>query len=99
MKRLTILYREYLERGKCNYYNTKYEYFYCIDYTDRQINNQLEELNKNKRSRLYQIYIDFNLKTKKEKKDFINFFLENYNQTYQIKKLKSEVISIIEEWR
>ena len=98
MKRLTILYREYLERGKCNYYNTKYEYFYLVDYTEVKINKKLEELNKNKISRFYEIYKDFDLKTKKEKKEFISFFLENYNKDYKLKDFKSDIIKIIEEW-
>lgn len=38
MKRITILYREHLERGKCNYYNIQYEYIFLVDYTDNKIN-------------------------------------------------------------
>lgn len=98
MKRLTILYREFLQRGKCNYYNMQYEYIYLVDYTDNKINKKLEELNKNKISRFYKIFEDFNLKTKTGKKEFIKFFLENYNKDYKLKDYKSEVIKIIEGW-
>lgn len=99
MRRLTILYREYLERGKCNYYNTKYDYIYLVDYTDKQISKKLDELNKNKISRFYEIYKDFDLKTKKVQIEFINFFLEKYNKDYKLKDYKSDIIKIIEEWR
>ena len=99
MRRLTILYREHLERAKSNYYNIKYEYIYLVDYTDNKINKKLEELNKNKISRFYKIFEDFNLKTKKGKKEFIDFFLVNYNNDYKLKDYKKDILKIIEKWK
>lgn len=99
MKRITILYREHLERGKCNYYNMQYEYIFLVDYTDNKINKKLEELNKNKISRFYEIFKDFNLKTKIGKIEFIKYYLENYNKYYKLKDYKNDILNMIEEWK
>lgn len=59
----------------------------------------MKKITKNKISRFYKIFEDFNLKTKTGKKEFIDFFLVNYNKDYKLKDYKSEVIKIIEEWK
>lgn len=88
MKRYTILEKHELERGKRGYFNPITRQEILVDKTDKQIEIRLQELNKNARSRFYKIVYDFNLKTKKGIKDYINYMLDNKSLEDNIKILE-----------
>lgn len=96
-KRITIIERTVLNKiGKRFKESTESEIFF--NKTDLKINKELEELNKNKRSRFYSIKYDFKLTTKKGLNDFI-IFLVNAGASYRlydynklIDNLKNEII-------
>ena len=87
MKRYTILEKYELERGKKGYFNPVTRQVILIDKSDKVIEKELQELNKNARSRFFKIAYDFNLKTKKGIKDYINYMLDNSNLEDNIKIL------------
>lgn len=82
MKRITILRRTKTVRDK-GYFKDIDEVIELKDYTDLQIKRRLEELNKNKRSRKYEIFQDFKLNTKKGQ---YLFELYQLNKKYNIKQ-------------
>lgn len=88
MKRFTILEKYELARGKGGYFNPITRQEILIDKTDKQIETRLQELNKNARSRFFKVVYDFNLKTKKGIKDYINYMLDNSNLEDNIKILE-----------
>ena len=87
MKRYTILEKYELERGLGGYFNPVTRQVKLIDKTDKAIEKELQELNKNARSRFFKIAYDFNLKTKKGIKNYINYMLDNNNLDDNIKIL------------
>lgn len=87
MKRYTILEKYELERGKKGYFNPVTRQVILIDKSDKAIEKELQELNKNARSRFFKIAYDFNLKTKKGIKEYINYMLDNNNLEDNIKIL------------
>lgn len=96
MKRVIIISRNVLERGKCGYFNSNKEYEILIDLTDKKINEKIQELNKNKRSRFYEKEVDFNLETIKGKKEFINYIIDNHKNMKELEKYFNKFISIFE---
>lgn len=88
MKRYTILEKHELERGKRGYFNPITRQEILIDKTDKQIEARLQDLNKNARSRFYKVVYDFNLKSKKGIKDYINYMLDNKSLDENIKILE-----------
>lgn len=88
MKRYTILEKEELIRGKRGYFNPITRQVILIDKTDTFINNKLQELNKNAKTRFFKVAYDFNLKTKKGIKDYINYMLDNKSLEDNIKILE-----------
>lgn len=98
-KRITILKRDFLERGKCEYFNRISTIKILYDMTDRQLNNKINDLNKTYRSNFYEIFGDFNLKIKKGQDEFIKFFIDNKKifNCWDLDELKKIVIEIIQE--
>lgn len=88
MKRYTILEKYELERGKCGYFNPVTRQVILIDKSDKAIEKELQELNKNARTRFFKVAYDFNLKTKKGIKDYINYMLDNKSLEDNIKILE-----------
>lgn len=98
-KRITIIEREVLKRISGRHYKEETESEIFFNKTDLKINKELEELNKNKRSRFYSIKYDFKLTTKKGLNDFIIFLINNGNNyrwlsdyNKLIDNLKNEII-------
>lgn len=77
LKRYTLLKRDYLERGTKNYFKEKSEYKILINATDKKIEKTLEELNKNKRSRLFVVDEDFKTNTKNGMKKYKHYLVDN----------------------
>lgn len=75
-KRVTIFERQCLERGLCNYYKEVTERDVLYNATDKKIAKHLEELNKNKRSRFFEVKHDFNTKTKKGLIEYKKYLVE-----------------------
>ena len=98
MKRLTMISRKVLSRGKGGYFNEVEETIYLTDLTDKKLNEKLEELNTNKRTNFYEIKKDFNLKNKKDKIEFITYYLEN-SKDYKLQDFKNEVLEYVLNWR
>ena len=98
MKRLTMISRKALSRGKGGYFNEVEELIFLADLTDNQINKKLEELNTNKRTNFYEIKKDFNLKNKKDKIEFITYYLEN-SKDYRLQDFKNDVLGYVLNWR
>lgn len=86
IKRLTIIEKEYLEKNG-RYFNSKKDKIALINYNDTQLKNELENLNKNAKSRYYEITEDYNLTNKADIIKFIADYLENLS--------KNELIEII----
>lgn len=97
-KRITIIEREILTRGKKGYFKEETETEVLFNKSDLKINKKLEELNRNKRNRFYSVKHDFKLTTKKGLNDFIiylvntgtNYRLSDYNKL--IDNLKNDII-------
>ena len=98
MKRMTIISRKVLSRGKGRYFNEVEELIFLANLNDNQINKKLEELNTNKRTNFYEIKKDFNLKNKKDKIEFITYYLEN-SKDYRLQDLKNDVLEYVLNWR
>ena len=98
-KRITILKRDFLERGKRGYFSKISTIKILYDMTDKQLNNKIDELNKSYRKNFYEIFGDFNLKTKKGQDEFIKFFVDDKKifDCCNLDKLKKIVIEIIQE--
>ena len=98
-KRIVILKRDFLERGKCNYFNRKSNIKILFDMTDKQLNYKINELNKTYRSNFYEILGDFNTKTKKGQDEFVKFFIDNKKifDCWDLDELKKIVVEIIQE--
>lgn len=98
-KRIVILKRDFLERGKCNYFNKISTIKILYNITDKQLNNKINELNKIYRSNFYKIFGDFNLKTKKGQDEFIKFFIDNKKifDCWDLDELKKIVVEIIQK--
>lgn len=77
LKRYTLLKRDYLERKNKNYFKEKAEYKILINATDKKIEKTLEELNKNKRSRLFVVDEDFKTNTKNGMKKYKHYLIDN----------------------
>lgn len=77
LKRYTLLKRDYLERTNKNYFKEKVEYKILINATDKKIEKTLEELNKNKRSRLFIVDEDFKTNTKNGMKKYKHYLIDN----------------------
>lgn len=77
LKRYTLLKRAYLERTNKNYFKEKVEYKILINATDKKIEKTLEELNKNKRSRLFVVDEDFKTNTKNGMKKYKHYLIDN----------------------
>lgn len=77
LKRYTLLKRDYLERTNKNYFKEKIEYKILINATDKKIEKTLEELNKNKRSRLFIVDEDFKTNTKNGMKEYKHYLIDN----------------------
>lgn len=77
LKRVTFLKREFLERKQKGFYSLKSEIIILINSTDTKINNKLNELNKNKISRLFKIEKDFKLTSKPRLKEYKHYLIEN----------------------
>lgn len=77
LKRYTLLKRVYLERGTKNYFKEKAEYKILINATNKKIEKTLEELNKNKRSRLFVVDEDFKTNTKNGMKKYKHYLVDN----------------------
>ena len=86
IKRITIIEKEYLEKNG-HYFNSKKDKIALINYSDVQLKNELENLNKNAKSRYYEIAQDYNLNNKADIIKFITDYLENLS--------KNEIIEII----
>lgn len=86
LKRITIIEKEYLEKSG-RYFNNKKDKIALINYSDSQLKSELENLNKNARSRYYEIAQDYNLNNKADIIKFIADYLENLS--------KNEIIEII----
>lgn len=78
IKRLTILKREYLERGKKGFFKPCVEYIKLYNATDKKIQKELEGANSGKQTRLFEIYRDFKFVNDKQKAEFVKFAAENY---------------------
>lgn len=77
LKRVTFLKREFLERKQKGFYSLKNEIVILINSTDTKISNKLEELNKNKISRLFKIEKDFKLTSKLKLKEYKHYLIDN----------------------
>ena len=100
-KRITILKRDFLERGKRNYFNKKSDIKILFDMRDKQLNNKINELNKTYRSNFYEILEDFNTKTKKGQDEFVKFFID-YKKIFDcwdLDELKKIVVEIIQKMK
>lgn len=86
IKRLTIIEKQFLiKNGK--YFNNKNEKIALINYTDNQLKTELEELNRNARSRFFEVIEDYNLNNKADIIKFITEYLNNFS--------KNELVDII----
>lgn len=88
-----ILEYTHLEKSRYKrYFNSVTEYKIYINMTDLKIQKELDNLNKFKRSNFWKIKRDFNFKLKRDKKDFIIFYINEYknisklNQYYEFYK-------------
>lgn len=85
-KRITIIEKKYLEKNG-SYFNSKKDKIALINYSDIQLKSELENLNKNAKSRYYEIAKDYNLINKADIIKFITDYLEHLS--------KNEIIEII----
>ena len=86
IKRITIIEKQFLiKNGK--YFNNKNEKIALINYTDNQLKTELEELNRNARSRFFEVIEDYNLTNKTDIIKFISNYLENLG--------KNELVEIL----
>lgn len=101
MKRLTIIKRNYLERGKAGWYNETSEYEVITDKTDKQVEKYLEEINQRKREHKWVIAYKYDFSKKKDKEAFIQAIpkiLDNFKKLYSMRdKIKTIAKEIIEE--
>lgn len=77
LKRVTFLTRDYLERRQLGYFTAKTETIILINSTDTKINNKLNELNKNKISRLFKVKKDFKLTSNVKLKEYKHYLIDN----------------------
>ena len=77
LKRYTIIRREVLKRGLCNYYKLENEEIVLENATDKKIEDILKNLNKGKRSRFFEVYKDFKTSTKKGLKEYKHYLVDN----------------------
>lgn len=78
MKRITFVKKEFLSRQKGGYFKEDFEIHMFRDYTDSKLKKELDELNKNAKTRFFEIDGDFNLNTEKGKANLVEFLGKNY---------------------
>src|SRR5574344_151650 len=76
IKNITFIKRDVLARRQKGYFSEAKEAVLFENKTDKQIDKELKELNKMKRSRFFEIDARFNLMTKKGKKEAIKYLLD-----------------------
>lgn len=76
LTRVTFLKREFLERKQKGFYSLNNEIVILINSTDKKINNKINELNKNKISRLFKIEKDFRLTSKVKLKEYKHYLID-----------------------
>lgn len=92
MKRITFLKKDYLERGLKGYFKEVSDVYILVDSTDNKIKKRLDELNKNAKTRFYEIDGDFKLNTDKGVQEFIIFIARNYKKNERYNHIYRTVI-------
>lgn len=97
MKRIVILERSYTKRKNAGWFSTENDVDVQFDLTDIKLAKYLEKVNKNYRTNFYQVKADFNLKTKRGRKDYVKYLVDNSRKfsQYQLIDLKNIANNII----
>ena len=98
IKNLYILSYTHLQKSRYKkYFSSVTEYKIIENTTDLKVNKELEELNKYKCGNFWRINKKFNFKKVCDKKNFIDYYINNYKNIIELQKYKEFYLFICGE--
>lgn len=82
IKRVTVIERRILVRERGNNFKESSETYVYYNKTDKTIKEEIENLNKNKKSRFFEIKGDYNISTEKGKRELLSDTIKYYKDYF-----------------